>query len=156
MATMQTTLALWIDGILTDEQVVQWADQEILSNDIANDQVIELSLNGPRKFLNQAQLLFKVYPPQLRWSERFSLWAVKVDLSSDDSVKKFRDWVLKTIFSADISLTEDGDFYSFGIMIDHFLIDCKDADKANDFIRKNLPLLLPECKQTIAQMNYQL
>ncbi len=154
MATMQTTLALWIDGILTDEQVVQWADREILSNDITDDQVIELSLNGPCKFLNRAQLLFEVYPPQLRWSERFSLRAVKVDLSSDDSVKKFRDWVLNTIFSDFASLTEDGAFYSFGLMIDHLLNDCYDEDKANDSIRENLPLLLPECKQTVAKMNF--
>jgi hypothetical protein len=147
MRSTENTLALWVCGVLTSDQVVDWAWREVARLDNPPPELFELGVDGPERCLKRAAYDFPPRPTALSYAQEFSLRALAVLLDSDDSVLGFADWVSRRAMGEDLSEP----FVTFGYRLEHLLDDCQDPAAASAFVREALPLHLSRCEAIAAE-----
>lgn len=141
MRNIKDTLDLWVSGLLTDQDVTEWAGREIARLDAPPAELIDLAIAGPAACLKRAQGDFPPRATKLRYVDEFAVRAVTLDLSAADAVRTFADWASRSCMGEDLS----DPLVVLGYQLDHLLCECKDEDAAERLLRAELPDLLPRC-----------
>lgn len=141
LRNIQDTLDLWVSGLLTAQDVTEWAGREIAKFDDPPGELIDLATDGPEVCLKRAQCDFPPRATKLRYVDEFAVRAVAVDLSAADAVRRFADWAARSCMGEDLS----DPFVALGYRLDHLLCDCQDEEAAEELLRTDLPDLLPRC-----------
>jgi len=139
--SMERVLALWRVGLLSEGEVIDWADRRILAVEPPSDALVELSLHGPQKYLNLPAADFPRLE-SLSFEEEFSLRASALDLASNPEGQSFVRWLAGACMGRDLAEPE----VALGYRVDHLWNDCDDMPAAIAFLRENLPALLPQCR----------
>ena len=141
MRNIKDTLDLWASGLLTAQDVTEWAGREIgRLNDPPAD-LIDLAIDGPEVCLKRAQCDFPPRASKLRYVDEFAVRAVALDLSAPEAIRTFADWASRSCMGEDMSEP----FVALGYQLDHLICDCQDGDAAEQLLRADLPDLLPRC-----------
>lgn len=146
MRLIEHTLALWVSGLLTSDQVVAWAWSQVARLDEPPPELFDLANDGPELCLKRAEHDFPPRPAKLSYIQEFSLRALATLPESDESVLHFADWAARHAMGEDHSHP----FVSFGYRLDHLLEDCQDRAAAKALVRDELPPLLPRCQALAA------
>jgi len=143
MRTIEDTLSLWVSGLLTAEQVTDWAGLELARLDHPPAELIDLVTDGPETCLKRAQADFPPRATRLRYVDEFALRAAALDLAAEDAVQGFADWASRRCLGEDLA----DPLVQLGYQLDHLLCDCQDGAAAMALVRDDLPSLLPRCRQ---------
>jgi len=146
MRTLENTLALWVSGLLSSEEVVAWAGKEVARLKEPPTELFDLLTDGPEKCLKRAEFEFPPRPQRLSYEQAFSVRALSVDLNLEQSVWQFADWAARSCIGEDLS----NPVVQFGYQLDHYLDDCQDKEGAKTLVREGLPSLLEHCKAIAA------
>ncbi|RYG11833.1 MAG: hypothetical protein EOO07_19980 [Chitinophagaceae bacterium] len=106
MKDIPTVMALWREGYFSEEEVIAWADAQILkSKGELSDSLMELSLKGPARC---AKLDSYIFPSARKFSftERFAVTLATLNFSSKESVLKFVEWVSCEAMGEDLKIPE--------------------------------------------------
>jgi hypothetical protein len=141
MRTIEQTLALWTSSLMTSDEVIQWASNEVARLDQPPTELFDLMSDGPELCLKRAISDFSPRPTHLSFVEEFSVRACALSFDSDDMVLGFAEWASRRCMGEELSDA----MVTFGYRLDHLLDDCQDKSAARTFVREELPLLLPEC-----------
>lgn len=133
-------LCAWRDHLVSESQVVPWADRTIEEFPPASDLpmwLIDLSMDGPARCMARpADEFLDVARPD--FSDRFALHGVMVDLADESSVIRFARWVSRAAMGEDLDFQE----VRFGYQVDHLLHDCQDTNGLVSYVRAELAALL--------------
>jgi hypothetical protein len=140
--SINRVLALWRVGLLTDAEVVIWADRTIMSSDEVGEAVAELSLKGPRRYWELPRADFP-HPDPLSFLEEFSLRVVAINISSILEQRSFVEWLSRACMGQDLGVPE----VKFGYHVEHLWGDCDDMQAATALVRQRLPEFLPSCQE---------
>lgn len=146
MRTIEQTLALWVSSILTSDEVIQWASNEVARLDQPPMELFDLVSDGPERCLKRAISDFSPRPTHLNYVQEFSVRACVLPFDSDESVFQFADWASRRCMGEDLSDA----MVKFGYHLDHLIDDCQDKSAALALVRKELPLLMSECNRVAA------
>jgi hypothetical protein len=141
MRNIKDTLDLWVSGLLTAQDVTEWAGREIARLDDPPAELIDLAIDGPEVCLKRAQCDFPLRATKLRYVDEFAVRAVGLDLSAAGAVRMFADWASRSCMGEDLS----DPLVVLGYQLDHLLCDHQDEDAAEQLLRADLPGLLPRC-----------
>ena len=141
MATLNIALFLWKIGLTTSDNLIAWVDNIILSSANPEQELVELSLNGPDICLKRPSYDFVARPAALSFSEEFCLRVSVLDISSLESTNLFIKWA---------------ESYCMGENLDDplvmFCYKLEDLGSAHNgskeqilFLRGNIPNLMPHC-----------
>lgn len=141
MNRIPTVIALWQLRLLTSEQVVAWADQQISNGDPASDDLIELSTRGPDEC---SILQAHQFPPAKVFSfEDLCLLKLgTIDSKNRKEKEVFVDWISRACMGRDLK----DRFVSFGYRLDHLVDDCRDMSAAIDLLKSELPQFMKEAR----------
>ena len=92
MDTLNIALFLWKIGLTSSDNLIAWVDNIILSSTNPEQELVELSLNGPDICLKRPSYDFLARPAELSFSEEFCLRASVLDISSMESTNLFIKW----------------------------------------------------------------
>jgi len=148
LRSIESTLALWISGYLSSAQVVEWATEELEKLDNPPLELIDLITDGPERCLKRPAYEFQARPENLTYVQQFALRAVRTRLDVDASVLKLAGWAARNCLGREFELPS----VSFGYQVDHLLDDCRDEQATLDFVREELPSLLPECEEVVREL----
>ncbi|MDI4634572.1 hypothetical protein J7U46_16050 [Pelomonas sp. V22] len=146
MRPIERVIALWRTQFLSDEEVVAWADRQILKSDCASQELIDLSLYGPAQCLRRSDSDFAAALTPLPYSTEFALRASALPMSSAESVLAFCKWCARSAMGEELAIPE----VSFGYHVDHLLHDCYLEEEAIGYARSKLPELLSVCSAAVA------
>ena len=146
MRSLDNTLALWVSGLLSSEEVVSWASREVSRLEQPPTELLDLLTDGPEKCLKRAQIDFAPRPEALTYVQAFSVRALKVTLGSDQSLVQLAQWASRACMGEDLSHP----FVELGYRLDHLIGDCDDAEGAMELLRSELPQLLAHCRSVAA------
>jgi hypothetical protein len=141
MRNIEDTLGLWVSGLLTAQDVTEWAGCEIARLDDAPAELIDLAIDGPQVCLKRAQCEFPPRAAKLGYLDEFAVRAVALDLSAEGAVRRFADWASRACMGEDLS----DSLVVLGYHLDHLLCDGQDEGAAVKLLRAELPNLLPRC-----------
>ena len=147
MRTIEDTLGLWVSGLLTTPEVVEWAGSEIARLDHPPAELIDLALDGPEVCLKRARTDFPPRAVKLTYVDGFAVRASALDLANDDAVHRFADWASRNCVGEDLA----DPLVALGYQLDHLLCDCEDKQAAMALVRADLLGLLPRCRQMAAR-----
>lgn len=140
MNAIIAALTLWQMGLTSSDDVIAWADTEIVRSDVPTQELIDLSLDGPATCLKQAEHVFPPRPIRLSYQDEFRLRAIFVDLNSEEDTFQFVDWASRHCMGQDLSI----ELVILGYQFDHFICDCSDREGAIALAREKLPALKSE------------
>ncbi|WP_061537396.1 hypothetical protein [Collimonas arenae] len=140
MNAIVAALTFWQMGFTSSEDVIAWADTEILKSGIPAQEMIDLSLDGPATCLKQAEYVFPPRPIRLSYQEEFRLRALFVDLNSEEDTLQFVDWASRHCIGLDLST----ELVILGYQFDDLIFDCNDRAGAIALAREKLPALESE------------
>jgi hypothetical protein len=106
--TCERLLAWWLLGCVTAEQVVAWADVQILRADTGSELpnwLIDLSLKGPDGFFKLPQPDYP-RPKDLTFLERFRVLVEVTNPDDEKAVHHFAKWVASAAMGEDLDLPE--------------------------------------------------
>ena len=146
MRTIEKKLALWVSSLLTSDEVIQWASNEVARLDQPPMELFDLVSDGPELCLKRAISDFSPRPTYLTYVEEFSLRACALSFDSDDMVLGFAEWASRRCMGEELSDA----MVKFGYCLDHLLDDCQDMSAVRTFVRIELPLLMHECHRVAA------
>jgi len=146
MRPIERVIALWKIGILSDEEVVAWADHEILQSECTPQELTDLSLCGPAKCTRKPAFEFPAGSTTLPYVTEFALRAAALSLSSAEKVLDFCRWCARSSMGEELQCPE----VSFGYKVDHLLYDCNLEEEALQYVRSELPELLPSFSAVVA------
>jgi hypothetical protein len=127
-------LALWREGCMSSEAVVQWADDAIRRSDVPDGLLMDLSYDGPQACLKRQYHEFPVRNWPLSFNERFALRALALDLDSDEAVLGFMNWAYGE-GSADMLPNPD---VLLAYQAEHIAYDANDIPAALSLMRREL------------------
>lgn len=142
-------MGIWEQGYFNSDEVIKWADSQINSLEKPDDELIELSLNGPSK-------CFKLQPyefprtKELSFIESFSLRILKLNLSSDSEINTFINWATSAAMGEDTENKE----VMFCYMLDDYL--GYNSPGTISYFKENIQELLPACKKRVSSLLNQL
>jgi hypothetical protein len=139
-----TVLALYNLKLLTNEEVIEWADKQLMDDTEPFDFISELSLRGPGKCMKMPEYDF----PRARefsYLEEFSFRLVKLAENYDLQVDNFVQWVSRAAMGLDFDQRE----VHLGYLVDHYFLECDDMAFANDYLNNEIVDLLPSCKECV-------
>jgi hypothetical protein len=142
MRSLENTLALWVSGLLSSQDVIAWASREVARLEQPPMELFDLLTDGPEVCLKRAQADFSPRPQRLGYLEAFSVRALSVNLPSDQAVEQFVDWAARNCIGEELSHP----IVQLGYQLDHYLHDCQDMQGAAALVRKELPSLLGVCR----------
>jgi len=146
MRSIENTLALWMSGLLSSDEVATWAAREITRRDQPPMELFDLVSDGPEKCMKRAEFDFPPRPSQLTYLQAFAVRAVVLDLASDESLNEFANWAARSCMGEDL----DNPVVQLGYQLDHLLDDCEDPEVAKPLVRTELPSLLGYCRSVAA------
>ena len=146
MRSIENTLALWVAGLLSAEQVKDCASAEIAQAAEPREELFKLVRYGPQECLKRAAHDFPLRPGTLSYLQEFSIRALAVSLSSNESALQFALWAARNCIGQELGPAP----VQLGYLLDHLLDDCHDKDAAIVLVQRELPSLLAECN-AIAQ-----
>ncbi len=150
MRNIKDTLDLWVSGLLTTQEVTEWAGREIARLDEPPAELVDLAIDGPEVCLKRAECDFPPRATKLRYVDEFAVRAVALDLSVTEAVRKFADWASRACMGEDFS----DSLVALGYQLDHLINDCQDEGAARDLLRAELPNLLPRCLRMAERYSY--
>lgn len=136
-----TVLALYNLKLLSKEEVIEWADQQLMNEAEPFDFIIELSLRGPDKCMKMPEYDF----PRARefsYIEEFSFRLVKLSENYDLEKDNFVQWVSRAAMGLDTDQRE----VHLGYLVDHYFLECDDMVFASNYLKNEVSNLLPSCK----------
>ena len=136
-------LAMYALKFVTHEQVVAWADEQILACKQPDPLLLDLSLDGPERCLRLPQSEFPAKPLPLTYAQAFSAKALSLPLEDDLAVLDFAVWAAAKCMGHAL----DDALVQFGYLLDDLLADIERAPGAIGFVRERLPDMLPECRR---------
>lgn len=136
-------LAMYDLKLVTHEQVVVWADAQILSCERPDLLLFDLSLEGPERCLRMPESEFLAKPLPLTYAQAFSAKALLLPLEDDLAVLDFAGWAAAKCMGRAL----DDAFVQFGYLLDDLIEDSERAPGAIDFLRERLPDMLAECRR---------
>lgn len=136
-------LAMYELKHVTREQVVVWADEQILACERPDPLLFDLSLEGPECCLRMPESEFPAKPLPLTYAQAFSAKALSLPLENDLAVLDFAGWAAAKCMGH----APDDAFVQFGYLLDDLIEDPERAPGAIDFLRERLPDMLPECRR---------
>lgn len=136
-------LAMYELKHVTREQVVVWADEQILACERPDPLLFDLSLEGPECCLRMPESEFPAKPLPLTYAQAFSAKALSLPLENDLAVLDFAGWAAAKCMGHAL----DDAFVQFGYLLDDLIEDPERAPGAIDFLRERLPDMLPECRR---------
>lgn len=146
MRPIERVIALWRLKFLTDEDVIAWADSEILLSENPPQELFDLSLEGPGRCVRRAEFEFPAGPVKLPYATEFALRASAVSLESKDQVLSFIHWCAQSAMGEELELPE----VAFGYQVEHLLCDCDKPNEAVRYAQAELPKLLPSLAAVVA------
>ena len=137
MSNISTMIGLWGIGLLTSEEVVTWADPQLILSETPAYAMTGLSLKGPQKC---TQLPNVDFPPAREFSflERLALSLHATDPKSDQSLANFAQWLADAGMGGDLSLPE----IQLAYELEHDICVNEDMPHALHTLRENLPWLM--------------
>ena len=139
-----TVLALYKLKLLSNEEVIEWADQQLMNETEPFDFISELSLRGPDKCMKLPEYDF----PRARefsYIEEFSLRLVKLAENYDLEAYNFFQWVSRAAMGLDIEQRE----VHLGYLAEHYFLECYDLSFARNYLKNEVFDLLPSCKERV-------
>jgi hypothetical protein len=136
MSNIESVLALWREEMMTDSEVIAWADRRITRDMHPSAYLFELSLLGPSVCSKKPSHEFPA-ARTLTFKERFALRGARLDLGSDEEVVRFIDWVSGECMGQDLNQPE----VLFGYRVEEMHV-AGDVDPVIAYVRAELPLLL--------------
>lgn len=143
MRSLEKTLALWEAGLLSSDQVIDWAERQIAELHEPPHELIELVSYGPDRCLKRPVADFSPRPIRMKYEHGFALRAVAVNVQDKLAILAFADWAAKHCLGEDI----DHPYVAIGYRLDHLLDDCQDREGAVALVLSELPNVLPGCRQ---------
>jgi hypothetical protein len=141
MRTLENTLALWVAGLLTSGEVVDWANSAIARSADPSQDLFDLASDGPERCLKRAREDFGPRPATLGYAQEFSLRALATSLDSEKSAFSLAEWASWRCVGEDLP----NPIAALGYRLDHLLNDCHDRPAALALLRAELPALMPLC-----------
>lgn len=141
MRTIEDTLAMWVSSVLTSDEVILWASNEIARLENPPMELFDLVSDGPEQCLKRSSSDFSPRPVRLSFAQAFSVRAISLDLNSEHSVLVFADWASRQCMGEDLS----DPIVSFSYHLDHLISDCDDKAAAVKLVHDKLPSLLTQC-----------
>jgi hypothetical protein len=142
MTPLSVALTLWEIGLVSEADLVAWADAQILEQENPSDELFEISLHGPAWCLKWEARELTTRPVQLTFIEEFSLRACALNLASDRAATRCVDWASRLCMGEDLAQPE----VRLGYDLDHLSADCQDMPAAIRLLREKLPALMPHCR----------
>lgn len=136
MSRIPTVLALYNLGFLTEKEVTDWADAQLLNESENFDHISTLSLKGLSYCLKLPSYEFPG-PREFTYIEEFALRTKNLDHKNEDEKSRFLNWVSSKCMGRDIKIPE----VNFGYLIDHYFFECDDLAFANNFLEEQLKIL---------------
>jgi hypothetical protein len=133
---LSIALTLWKIGMVSEENLVVWADTQILNQAQPDSDLLEIAANGAVFCLKQSTI--STYPFTLNFSQEFWLRAYLLDLTCDRAIEHFIQWVARNCVG-EIEIPES----SLGYQLDHLYYDCEDIAGAIALLQDKLPQLMP-------------
>jgi len=142
MSRIPTVIALFNMNFLTHEEVITWADKQLLNETELFDYISELSLKGPKMCSGLPECEF---PPARKFTyiEEFSLRLQKLNENYGLEVDDFVGWIAQAAMGLDIEIRE----VYLGYQCDHYFLECDDMKFANKFLKEELLTLAPKNKR---------
>lgn len=150
MSKISTIIGIWKEGILSSDDVIRWADEQILEIDCPGEPLIELSLKGPAECTKRPSYEF----PDGRifsFRERFALRVVNLNLDDESEVNEFIEWLTRDCMGENLDFPE----VSLGYHVDHYAWDCDDKPLAIRHLKKEMSMLLPKCVEFVTSLESQ-
>jgi hypothetical protein len=144
MRTLGQTLTLWDAGLLTDRDVVDWAEREIRRQARPDFALIQLAFDGPRACVASScgEPPFLVRP--MPFDDQFAWRAVALDLQDTPALTAFAHWLRQAWIGAEDVAPA---FFDLAAQVDHWIDDCGQLPAALALLRTELPALLPRCQE---------
>jgi hypothetical protein len=143
MRNIKDTLDLWVSGLLTAQDVTEWAGREIARLGDPPAELIDLAIDGPEVCLKRAECDFPPRATKLRYVDEFAVRAVALGLSDAEAVRAFAHWASRSCMGEDLS----DPLVVLGYQLDHLICDCQDERAAEELLRADLPNLLARCSR---------
>lgn len=142
-----TILALYHIGFMSNDEVIKWADDKLLNDEDVFDYVQLLSLHGPEYCV---KLQNHEFPDKREFTffEGFSIHTVSLDLNSEESIKKYVNWMIYESLGLDIELPE----VKFGYYLDHYFSECDDKEYAHNYLIEEIEKFKPRCKEVFDEI----
>lgn len=129
MSKIETLMALWLDGYISEEYVVNWADDCIRNSNEYDEHIALLSLKGP-KFCSQMPQYEFPKARRFTYDEELALRLGNLDIENENEKLTFVRWVSGRCMGEDL----DNPKVMFGYMVDHLFNECDDHKKANQYL----------------------
>ncbi|RBO82655.1 hypothetical protein [Marinomonas aquiplantarum] len=147
MSHIENVMGLWKEGFLTNEDVIAWADQQILIEDEPSEALMDLSVKGP-EFCSKKPWYEFPSAKTFSFSESFALRASKLDIENNTEIECFIEWLIDASMCEDLELPE----VSFGYNVDHYAWNFQLAIK---YFKENIQELLPNCRDRANSLGAQ-
>lgn len=136
---LEIALTLWSIGLVSEQNLIAWADAQILAIEKPADDLLEIATKGAKVCLKQG--LIETLPIALGYSEEFFIRAYLLDIECDSATKSFIAWVAHNCCGS----TETPEAV-LGYHLEHLYCDCEDVDAAIAMLRVELPKIMPRCE----------
>ncbi|BAY66711.1 hypothetical protein NIES22_68550 (plasmid) [Calothrix brevissima NIES-22] len=136
---LEIALTLWNIGIVSEQNLIAWADAQILAIEKPADDLLEIATKGAKVCIKQG--LIETLPIALGYSEEFFIRAYLLDIECDSATKSFIAWVAHNCCGS----TEIPEAV-LGYHLEHLYCDCEDVDAAISLLRAELPKIMPRCE----------
>ena len=136
-------LALWEDGVIPAEKVVEWADRQIehAETSALPAWLMELSLHGPVACFKNP-LIRLPQSAELSFLDRFAVRVVALNQNNTEQIETFVAWAARTAIGEDHELPE----VELSYELDHLANACEMMESAVAKVRKELPALRDKLK----------
>ena len=141
MATLNIALFLWKIGLTSSDNLIAWVDNIILSSTNPEQELVELSLNGPDICLKRPSYDFLARPAALSFSEEFCLRASVLDISSMESINIFLKWATSYCMGENL----DDPLVMFCYKLEDLGGTHNGSQKQILFLSENIQNLMPYC-----------
>ncbi len=128
-----TVMALFKMNLMSEAEVVTWADQALLNDTEDFEYISELSLKGPKYCANMPEVEFP-RSREFSFVEEFALRTYKINISDPIEKNDFVRWVSSACMGEDLEVPE----INFGYLIDHYFFECEDLAFANKYLKAEL------------------
>ena len=139
MGEAQGILGAWREHLVSDQQVIEWADRviEVTRAEDIPEWLLDLSTFGPARCAARPSSDF-IEIGSLPFSRSFALRAHLLNPNRTVQVARFVEWLSSAVIGEDL-----GDpLVRFGYEVEHLYSDMNGLDMACELVRKELPRVL--------------
>lgn len=130
-------MALYKLGLMTENEVNSWGDEQLLNGTESFDYISLLSLYGPGYCCRLPSYDFPA-ARKFTFIEEFALRATNLNLDVEEDRLNFILWVSTECMGLDINIPE----VKFGYLVDHYFHECDDAAFAHKYFNDQLRFLV--------------